>query len=577
MSEQGRETEGGRVVLFLLLGLVVLFGGGYVAAYLAAGDNVPQGTTIAGVEVGGRSREAAVSALERGLAERSTTPIPVTVDGAGSVSVGSIDPAAAGLAVDHVASVEAAGGGRSWAPDRLWDYFTGGEDLDPVVTVDETAMAAAVDRLVEANSRPPRDGDVVFDDGRVNVVEPRLGERVDADDARSALEAAYLQDTTAELATVAATPDVDDSDVAEALEGFANPALSGPVTLVFDRKPVRLGPSEFAPALGMKARGGELVPDLDHRRLIEVVERGMSKSGRPVDATVRIVDGRPRVIPDKPGVRFRPDDVERVFLRLLRRPAGRREAVVDARVARADFRTADARELRIREQVSAFTTYFPHAAYRNTNIGRAAELVDGTILEPGETFSLNDTVGERTRANGFTKGFVIEDGVFQEDLGGGVSQMATTTFNAMFFAGLKDLEHKTHSFYIDRYPVGREATVAWGSVDLRFQNDTPYGVLITAQVTPSTPTSQGVVTVRMWSTDYWDITASTSDRYDFTPEGTRRINSRGLRPQRRLRRLRRRRDPPLPAGGGGPAPPQRAVPHDVRPVRHGHLRVTVGG
>ncbi len=502
MSEQGRETEGGRVVLFLLLGLVVLFGGVYVAAYVVAGDNVPRGTTIAGVEVGGGSREAAVSALERGLAERSTAPIPVSVDEAteGSVTVGSIDPVAAGLAVDYAASVEAAGGGRSWAPDRLWDYFTGGDDLDPVVTVDDTAMTAAVDELVEAHSRPPRDGDVVFDEGRVSVVEPRLGERVDAEEARAALEAAYLQDTTAELSSASAQPDVDDSDVAEALDGFANPALSGPVTLVFDRTRVRLGPSEFAPALGMKARRGELVPDLDEERLIQLVERGMSRSGRPVDATVRIVDGRPRVIPDRPGVRYRPDDVERAFLRLLRRPADKREAAVDARVARADFRTADARRLRIREQVSAFTTYFPHAAYRNTNIGRAAELVDGTILEPGETFSLNDTVGERTRANGFTKGFVIEDGVYQEDLGGGVSQMATTTFNAMFFAGLKDIEHKTHSFYIDRYPVGREATVAWGSVDLRFQNDTPYGVLITARVTPSTPSSQGVVTVRMWST-----------------------------------------------------------------------------
>ncbi len=522
MSEQGRETEGGRVVLFLLLGLVVLFGGAYVAAYALAGDNVPRGTTIAGVEVGGRSREAAVSALERGLADRGSVPIPVSVDGGDAEPV---DPSTAGLRVDPVASVEAAGGERSWAPDRLWDYFTGGEDLDPVVTVDEAAMTSAVDRLVEAHSRAPRDGDVVFDEGRVSVVEPRLGERVDADEARLALEAAYLQDTTAELTSVSAQPDVDDSDVAEALEGFANPALSGPVTLVFDRKQVRLTPSEFGPALGMKPRGGELVPDLDEDRLIRLVERGMSKSGRPVDATVRIVDGRPRVIPDKPGVRFRPTDVERAFLRLLRQPAGKREAAVDARVARADFRTADARKLRIRERVSEFTTYFPHAAYRNTNIGRAAALVDGTILKPGETFSLNDTVGERTRANGFTKGFVIEDGVYKEDLGGGVSQMATTTFNAMFFAGLKDIEHKTHSFYIDRYPVGREATVAWGSVDLRFQNDTPFGVLITARVTPSTPSSQGVVTVQMWSTDYWDITASASDRYDFTPEKTRRLNS----------------------------------------------------
>ena len=146
---------------------------------------------------------------------------------------------------------------------------------------------------------------------------------------------------------------------------------------------------------------------------------------------------------------------------------------VEATVQEADFTTKDARALGIKEKVSTFTTYYPYAEYRNINIGRAAELVNGTVLKPGETFSLNDTVGERTAENGFTKGFIISNGVFKEDFGGGVSQMATTTFNAMFFAGLEDVEHKPHSFYIDRYPVGREATVAWGAVDLRFKNDTP--------------------------------------------------------------------------------------------------------
>ncbi len=70
-------------------------------------------------------------------------------------------------------------------------------------------------------------------------------------------------------------------------------------------------------------------------------------------------------------------------------------------------------------------------------------------------------MGERTAENGFTIGYVISNGVLVKDYGGGVSQMATTTFNAMFFAGLEDIEHKPHSFYIDRYPEGREATVAW--------------------------------------------------------------------------------------------------------------------
>jgi vancomycin resistance protein YoaR len=527
VSEQGRETEGGRVVLLLLLGLIVLFGGCYVLAYLAAGDNVPRGTTIAGVEVGGRSQEAAVAALERGLAERSRAPIPVSVDGK---STEAVDPTAAGLAVDLQASVAAAGGKRSWAPERLWNYYTGGEDLDPVVTVDETAMTAAVDQLVEANSHAPRDGDVRFEDGRVEVVEPRLGEGVDPEAARSALEAAYLKDATVELTSSAAQPDIDDGDVAEALDGFANPALSGPVTLDFGRTRVRLGTRDFAPVLALTPRRSELVPTLDEDRLIHLVERGMSRSGKPVDATVRLVKGKPQVIPDKPGVKYQPEDVRRVFRSLLRRPVGRREASVPAKVARADFRTADARKLGIKEQVSQFTTYFPHAAYRNTNIGRAAELINDTVLKPGETFSLNDTVGKRTRANGFTQGFIIEDGVYQEDLGGGVSQLATTTFNAMFFAGLADIEHKTHSFYIDRYPVGREATVAWGSVDLRFKNTTPYGVLITARVTPSTPSREGVVTVRMWSTDYWDITASTSERYHRTPEKTRHLTGDGCVP-----------------------------------------------
>jgi vancomycin resistance protein YoaR len=95
----------------------------------------------------------------------------------------------------------------------------------------------------------------------------------------------------------------------------------------------------------------------------------------------------------------------------------------------------------------------------------------------------------------------------------------------MFFAGLEDVEHKPHSFYISRYPEGREATVAWGAIDLRFRNDTPYGVLIDAQVTPSTPSSQGVVRVRMWSTKTWEIESATSERYNPTQPDTRRLDT----------------------------------------------------
>jgi vancomycin resistance protein YoaR len=518
----GPEREGGRLVLLVVVGLALLVGAGWTAAYLVAGDKVPRGTTVAGVDVGGREQAAAAKALERGLADRVDAPITVTIEGATE----EVSPAAAGLSVDYVASVADAGGEQSWSPSRLWDYYTGGDDLEAVVDVDEEALQAEIARLSATVGTPAQDGSWSFADNRVRATDPVVGRGIDAAAARDAIVAAYLSDDAhADLTMTSLQPDIDEADMQAALESFVNPARSGPVTLRFGDAEVELRPRDYLGVLGLEPRGGELAPALDTDRLAALVEGRTSDEGAPVDAAIRLVDGKPKVIPAKPGVTYDPADIEEVFLELVVAPEGKRVATVKATVDPADFTTKEARALKIREQVSTFTTYYPYAEYRNTNIGRAAELINGTVLEPGEEFSLNDTVGERTAANGFVPGFIISDGIFKEDYGGGVSQMATTTFNAMFFAGLKDVEHKPHSFYIDRYPVGREATVAWGSVDLRFQNDTPYGVLIDAHVTPSTPSSQGVVTVRMFSTKYWDITTRTSERYDYVAPATRTLST----------------------------------------------------
>jgi vancomycin resistance protein YoaR len=283
-----------------------------------------------------------------------------------------------------------------------------------------------------------------------------------------------------------------------------------------------LPPAAYVGALSLEPDAGELRPTLDRGALDRLLEARVSGDGDAVDATVRLAGGRPEVVPARPGVTFDRKQVMGSFLDVAGR-SNRRVLEVDTRVDRPDVTTAEARAWRIREQVSTFSTFYPHADYRNVNLGRAAEIIDGTVLAPGETFSLNGIVGERTRANGFTEGYIISDGILVGDLGGGVSQMATTLYNAMFFAGLEDVEHKAHSFYIDRYPVGREATVAWGAVDLRFRNTTPYGVLVSAQVTPSTPASSGEVTVTMYSTEHWDISTRTGARYNITEPETREI------------------------------------------------------
>jgi len=284
---------------------------------------------------------------------------------------------------------------------------------------------------------------------------------------------------------------------------------------------VRLQPRDYTGVLAMVAKNGRLVPKVDTAALGKLLGARLRSRGAPVNATVRLVDGRPRLIPSRPGLAFKPADASKALLAAVDQKPAKRTRWVKVTLKQPKVTTAAAQKLGVTKAVSSFTTTFPYAEYRNTNIGRAADLVNGTLLKPGQEFSLNDTVGERTEANGFTDGFVISDGVYTQELGGGVSQLATTLFNAAFFAGLKDVEHHTHSFYIDRYPVGREAAVAWGSLDLKFTNDLPYGVLMQAGVTPATPTSAGVVTVTLWSTPYWDITTRTSARYDFTQPKTR--------------------------------------------------------
>ncbi len=521
-DEQPRDTAGASVVGWLLLGLVVVFGGTYAAAHYVAGDRVPRGTTVSGVRIGGHPQAEAAQRLQAGLADKVARPIAATVDG----KAVEVDPATAGLEVDYDASVAEAGGEASWDPVRLWDYFTGGDSSEARVTVDDTAYNAYLATLDEQHGAEAKDGAVGFDGGEIVTTPPVTGRALDPSDTLTALQGAFLADDpgTVALETLAVEPAIDASDVQQALDTFASPAVAGPVTIDFQGSSVKVFPADYTAALSLVATDGELVPTLDPALLADALGTKVT-TGAPVDATVRLVGGRPQVVPAKPGVTFDQAQLEAGFLDVVAKPQGQRTLALDAQVAKPSFTTRDARALQVKEQVSSFTTYFPYAEYRNTNIGRAAELVDGTLLKPGETFSLNDVVGERTEENGFTEGYIINDGILVQDLGGGVSQMATTTFNAMFFAGLEDVEHKPHSFYISRYPVGREATVAWGSVDLRFRNDTPYGVLIEAKVTPSTPTTQGVATVSMYSTKWWDITTTTGKEHNLTQPKTRRIDT----------------------------------------------------
>jgi vancomycin resistance protein YoaR len=132
----------------------------------------------------------------------------------------------------------------------------------------------------------------------------------------------------------------------------------------------------------------------------------------------------------------------------------------------------------IEHALGSFKTYNSGTWDRITNLRLGVTLLDGTLVPPGGTFSLNDAIGERTVERGFRPAPVIIGTEYAEEVGGGTSQVATTVFNAAWEAGVRITERNPHSLYISRYPLGRDATVYWPSLDLRFENDTSSWILV---------------------------------------------------------------------------------------------------
>ncbi len=141
---------------------------------------------------------------------------------------------------------------------------------------------------------------------------------------------------------------------------------------------------------------------------------------------------------------------------------------------------------------------------RTKNLVRAAQLLTGTIVKAGERFDLTKSIGPVTKANGYYDAHIIVNGVFTNGIGGGLSQVATTTYNAGYFAGYDDIKHRPHSVWFPRYPAGRESTIYVGEINVIFENTTPYAMIMNSYV------QGGYLNVDIWSTPYYTVKTEAS-------------------------------------------------------------------
>ncbi|MBA3742161.1 VanW family protein [Sporichthya sp.] len=513
----GRRTalRAGIIAGGVLAALGLLYG---VAAAVSSGE-IPRGTEVLGVPIGGRSVEDGQARLAEALPGK--LPAEMTVVAADkrlTKPVGDL-----GLGVDFAATAEKAKSGWASPLRLLGGLFGGGKDIEPVPTVDQEKLDDAVEAMNGEVRLGFVEGGLTFDTGVPVAVTPVAGRGLDDDQLGAELVRAFLAgDDEIEAQIVDVQPEIDQAAVDRAIAGIGGKAMSAPVTITVAKDSIELQPIDFGRFLSTEPDNGELKLVVDGPGLLDSLKGKTDELGKePRDAKFRFSgdddeedgsggDGEVEILPSRSGVSLNADLLGTRLAEVLGTDVPR-TLDAGARTEQAEFTTEDAEALDIHEKISSFKTFYPYAAYRVTNIGRAAELINGTILMPDDIFSLNKIVGERTAANGFVKGFIIKNGQFAEDLGGGVSQSATTTYNAAFFAGLKDIEHNPHSLYISRYPAGREATVSFGEKDLRFQNDSGYAIYVQATH------KVGSIAVSMWGTKVWgDIESISGPKRNIT-------------------------------------------------------------
>ncbi|MEV0196535.1 VanW family protein [Nonomuraea sp. NPDC050691] len=493
----GRPRAGRR--WYAVLAAVPLLAYGVPAVVLAG--EVPPRTTAAGVDIGGLSPARARARLEEAFARTGR----IALAAAGRTV--TMAPADLGLTLDAAATVAAAMDGVT-TPAGVARGLLGSRVLAPRARVDEGLLTRKVAALARAVDRAPREGGVRYEGLEPRPVLPGAGRSLDRAAAARAIRDAFLaRRARVTLPVRPLAPSVTAEKTRAAARSTARAAVAAPLTLTAGGRRATLSRSRLAAHLRFVADGrGGLRPSFDAREVAaELRDELVPAAERPEDAGFTIAKGRPAVVPGRTGSGLAPTAVSAAVSAAL--TSGTRTAGIALTRVEPALTTERARALGIREKVSSFTTRHPCCAPRVTNIHRIADLVDGHVVRPGATFSLNGLVGRRDRERGFVEAPMILNGRFVNDVGGGVSQFATTMFNAVFFGGFEDVRHTPHQFFISRYAAGRESTVSFPQPDFRWRNDSPYGVLIRTSYTKTS------VTVEFWSTRRYDVESRSSARY----------------------------------------------------------------
>ncbi len=434
-----------------------------------------------GVELGGLDRGELDETLALLEQEVAIEPLHVSIDGRDITVV----PQQLGFVLDRRAIAEIAmSRGREGSLSEQFRWWLSHLFMTDEIAVngglDEEAVEAVLKTWdIDVVGQPPVPGGVVVEGSTPLPVYPETGLQVDRTTAADRLLAGILAagPTVVELDTALANSRVTRADV-DAAVARARLWLSSPVELAARDVTIEFTVPELALALTSTVVDGEVVLGFDPEVVGGFLEdRRAAIEAPPVDARLDVDGYHVVIVPGRNGTLIDPEATAESLV--LAASSVRRQGELPlVEGAEPEVTTAMLEALGIRHLVAEFTTYHPCCQNRVTNIQLMADIIDGAIVMPGQTFAVNEYVGERTIERGFLEDGTIIQGELVPTVGGGVSQFATTMYNAIFWGGYQDVTHRPHSFYFSRYPEGIEATISWQQPELAFRNDTDSAVWI---------------------------------------------------------------------------------------------------
>jgi vancomycin resistance protein YoaR len=492
--------------------VVLVFFGAWAFDTSAAADGTLRNVELDGRAIGARSDDEVaqvVAEMAEGFGDRAVEIR--TGDRTLESTAGDL-----GLSVDQTATIndvldQGRDGNALLRPLAWAGSFLSPQEVEFTFAVRPDQLALTLAGLEGDSARQPVEPTIVSSAEGVTVEPGQPGVALDPAVVEERLMEAARDDEdplTIEVEPEETAPQISD-ETAQEFAAQATTITATPFVVTVAGRSATFEPGELRSWLGAQptADGFETVFDGEAIAAALTERIGSMGAAEPKDATFSL-DGNGAVVitPAVVGLACCGDDAPSKVADALR--AGQTSIELEAVTQEPEITTAEAEALGIKEpvgtttewngqqQVKSFTTYHAGGEPRVTNIHRIADLIRGTIVLPDETFSINDVVGERTAEKGFVEAGAIRDGEHVQEIGGGVSQFATTTFNAAFFAGLPFVEYQAHSEYFSRYPRGREATMGFPAPDLKFHNDTPYGIMVWTSYTDTS------ITVTLYSTQH---------------------------------------------------------------------------